>query len=77
MGMVMRETMKLVRIGMAVGLVSAFAATRVWRHQLFGLEPSAPITIGVAVAVMGRGHASRLYSSAPSRLCRSDGRPPT
>jgi predicted permease len=52
-GMVMLETMKLVCIGVAVGLIAALLATRVVATALFGVKPTDPITIGVAVAVMG------------------------
>jgi putative ABC transport system permease protein len=50
--MVVRETMKLVAIGIVIGLLSALAATRLVANALFGVKPTDPITIGIAVFVM-------------------------
>ena len=51
-GMVLRETMKVVVIGMIAGLAAALAATRVVATALFGVQPTDPITISIAIAAM-------------------------
>src|SRR5262247_1999970 len=50
--MVMKETMLLVAIGMAVGLVAALATTRMISSLLFGLSPDDPVTIAAAALLM-------------------------
>jgi ABC-type antimicrobial peptide transport system permease subunit len=50
--MVMRETMLVVVIGVAIGLGAAFGATRLVGAMLFGLAPTDPITISLAVVLM-------------------------
>ncbi len=51
-GMILRETMKLVGAGMLVGLVAALGATQLVSSALFGVKPTDPVTIAIAVAVM-------------------------
>ncbi len=46
--MVMREVLVLVAIGIAVGLGSAFALTRLVQAQLYGITASDPMTLGLA-----------------------------
>ena len=50
--MVMRESLTLVMIGLAVGLGAALAATRVVASQLYGLEPHDPATVAAAVCLL-------------------------
>jgi ABC-type antimicrobial peptide transport system permease subunit len=50
--MVMRETFAVVLIGVALGLVTALATTRLIARMLFGLMPTEPVTISLAVLVM-------------------------
>jgi ABC-type antimicrobial peptide transport system permease subunit len=50
--MVMKETMMLVTIGMAVGLGAALATTRLISSLLFGLTPNDPATIAAAALLM-------------------------
>ena len=50
--MVMRETIVIVLIGVAIGLGTAFATTRLIASMLFGLIPTEPLTISLAVVVM-------------------------
>jgi ABC-type antimicrobial peptide transport system permease subunit len=50
--MVMRETMLLVAIGMAIGLGAALATTRLIATLLFGLSPNDPVTIAAAALLM-------------------------
>ncbi|HTF37983.1 MAG TPA: ABC transporter permease [Blastocatellia bacterium] len=50
--MVMRETMLVVGIGVAIGLGAAVATTRLVAAMLFGLAPTDPVTISFAVLLM-------------------------
>ena len=50
--MVVRETMKLVILGVAIGLAAALAATRLVASALFGVKPTDPLTIGIAILIM-------------------------
>ncbi len=49
---VLRETMTLVAIGVAIGIPAALACSRLVRSALFGLEPTDPGTLAVAVLVI-------------------------
>ena len=64
-GMVIRETMWLVGIGMLLGLLAAWGATRLLASALFGLTSMDPPTLGVTVLVMGG--VALLAGYAPSR----------
>jgi putative ABC transport system permease protein len=48
--MVLRETMLLAAIGLAIGLPVAFVASRVLGHLLFGVSPTDPTTL-IAVSI--------------------------
>ncbi|MGH9908173.1 MAG: FtsX-like permease family protein [Pyrinomonadaceae bacterium] len=50
--MVMRETLVLVLIGVLIGVPGALAATRFISSLLFGLTPTSPITVSVAILLM-------------------------
>lgn len=50
--MVMRETMLVVTIGVAIGLGAAVATTRLVAARLFGLAPTDPLTVSFAVVLM-------------------------
>jgi len=52
LGLVMRESLILVTIGVAIGLGTAFAAGRFVSTLLFGLTTKDPLTIGLATGVM-------------------------
>jgi predicted permease len=52
LGLVMRESMLLVIVGVATGLAIALFASRLLTTLLFGLPPRDPITMLAAVAVM-------------------------
>jgi predicted permease len=52
-GMVLTETMRLVGTGMVIGLVSAWATTRMIANALYGLTPLDPLTIVSAILVLG------------------------
>jgi ABC-type antimicrobial peptide transport system permease subunit len=48
--MVFRETLRLVLLGVAIGIPAALACTRLVSNRLFGLKSNDPLTIaGVAV----------------------------
>lgn len=49
--MVIRQGMLLALLGVAIGLVGAFALTRLMTSMLFGIEPTDPTTFG-AIAVL-------------------------
>jgi len=52
LAMVLRESLRLVAAGLAVGLVLALAAGRVVLGLLFGIQPSDPFTLAVAVLAL-------------------------
>jgi predicted permease len=68
-GMVVRETMRLVGIGMAVGLAVAIVATRLVAASLFGVKPTDPLTICIAVVVMAS--VALLAAYVPARRAAS------
>jgi hypothetical protein len=51
-GMVMRESSRLVAIGIVVGLAAVLWASRFVQTVVYGVSPSDPLTIGVAVALV-------------------------
>jgi putative ABC transport system permease protein len=54
LGMVMKQGLLLVGIGVAIGLAGAFGLTRLIASQLFGVRPSDPSTfLGVAITLVG------------------------
>ena len=50
--MVLRETVGLVAIGMAIGLPAAIGAARLVQNRLFGLSPTDPVTLVLALAII-------------------------
>ncbi|MCW5964298.1 MAG: ABC transporter permease [Bryobacterales bacterium] len=52
-GMVMREVLLLIGIGIAVGAVASIGLTRFIEAQLYGLSGTDPMTLGLAVAALG------------------------
>jgi predicted permease len=51
--MVLRESLVMLAIGVAIGLPVSFEAGRLVRSQLYGLSPFDPLSILVAVALIG------------------------
>ena len=52
LGLVMRDGMRLVVTGVAVGTAVALGLTRLLRSMLFGVEPSDPVTFGVVISLL-------------------------
>ncbi|HEV2492178.1 MAG TPA: ABC transporter permease [Terriglobia bacterium] len=52
LGMVMRETLAMVFVGIALGVAGALAATRLVSSMLYGLKASDPLTIVMSAVVM-------------------------
>jgi predicted permease len=52
MGMVLSETLVLVAVGIALGILGALEATRLISSLLFGLKPNDPLTIAGAALLM-------------------------
>lgn len=52
LGMVLREAMKLVLIGIVTGIPLALLVSRVFASMLFGLSPTDPVSMLVVVAVL-------------------------
>jgi predicted permease len=50
--LMMRQTLKLVLVGLVIGLVASYAGTRVTTTLLFGLKPNDPLTIGLATLLL-------------------------
>ena len=50
--MIVMQSVRLAVVGVVVGLVGAFAATRVMRSLLFGVEPTDPVTLLVVSAAL-------------------------
>jgi ABC-type antimicrobial peptide transport system permease subunit len=51
--MVLKESMLLLGIGIAVGVPATLAATRLVQTQLFGVKASDPVTLAFAVFIIG------------------------
>ena len=52
LGLILRESMLLVVVGMVIGIAASLAAGHLVASQLFGLEPTDPVTMFIAMAVM-------------------------
>ena len=50
--MVLRESLALLCVGIAIGALSAYAAGRVIAAMLFGLSPADPLTFGAAAVIL-------------------------
>jgi predicted permease len=63
--MVMREVLALASIGMAIGLGAGWAATRLVKAQLFGINPADGLTMGLAA--LGIAMVAALSGYMPAR----------
>ena len=70
LGLIMRESMLLVGVGVAIGLAAAAGTSRLISRLLFGLAPTDPLSILAAVAVMVvvAGMAAYLPARRASRV---------
>jgi ABC-type antimicrobial peptide transport system permease subunit len=50
--MFLRETLGLVIVGLALGGSLAYAASRLIRSQLFGVDPEDPLTLSLAIGLL-------------------------
>ena len=62
--MVLRMGLKLVGLGVVLGLVATFVVTRVLANQLWGVSPRDPVTLGAAVAVVTLAGLAACYLPA-------------
>jgi putative ABC transport system permease protein len=62
--MVLWMGLKLVGLGVAVGLLASFAITRVIANQLWEVSPRDPLTLGVAVTVVALAGLAACYFPA-------------
>jgi putative ABC transport system permease protein len=51
-GMVLRQGMRTIGIALAIGMAASVAATRLLETQLFGVEPTDPVTFAVAPLIL-------------------------
>ena len=66
-----RRTLMPVAVGLTVGLLSALATSRLLESQLYGVEPTDPVTFG-AVALLLGGIAAVASSIPAYRASRID-----
>jgi predicted permease len=52
MGMVLRESLRLVCLGVAAGIAAAYGASRLVASMLFGLSPTDPVTYGSVAVIL-------------------------
>jgi putative ABC transport system permease protein len=62
--MVLRGGLQLVGLGVGVGLLASFAATRVIANQIWGVSPRDPLTLVAAVAVVALAGLAACYFPA-------------
>jgi putative ABC transport system permease protein len=62
--MVLRRGLQLVGVGVVVGLLASFAATRVIANQLWGVSPHDPLTLSAAVIVVALAGLAACYFPA-------------
>jgi ABC-type antimicrobial peptide transport system permease subunit len=62
--MVLWMGLKLVGLGVGVGLLASFAVTRVIASQLWGVSPRDPLTLGAVVAVVALAGLAACYFPA-------------
>jgi len=52
-GMIVRETVQLLLIGLGIGIPAALAVSRLIQTQLYGLKSDDPLTLSIAISVLG------------------------
>jgi putative ABC transport system permease protein len=53
LGLMLGMGARLVLAGLAIGVVASIAATRLLRHQLFGVQPTDPLAYAAVIPVLG------------------------
>ena len=61
---VLAQAARIACVGVALGLLAAIPATRLVRSQLFGVEPSDPVTIVVVIGVLASAALAAAYVPA-------------
>ena len=62
--MVVGSALRLVAVGLALGVIGALAAGRVLRTQLFGVTPTDPLTLAAVSAVLAATALAASYLPA-------------
>jgi len=52
-GMVMTESVRMLALGLGIGLAGAFAASQAMRGLLYGVQPMDPAVLATVAAVLG------------------------
>ena len=74
--MILRETLGLLIVGLALGGSLAYAASRLIRSQLYGVDPQDPVTLVLAIGTSAlRGAQRRVPAGAKSVETGPDGSP--
>ena len=64
LGLILRQGMSLTGVGLALGVVAGFGATRLLTSFLYGTGPSDPVTLAATVAVLATAAAFACYVPA-------------
>ncbi|MBL8231868.1 MAG: ABC transporter permease [Bryobacterales bacterium] len=79
LGMLMRQVMAVIAVGLGLGLACAWGATRVIGHMLFGVQPHDPMSLGgacvavlVITAIAALLPARRVFRIEPLRALRCE-----
>ena len=64
--------LRLVGLGVAIGLLASLGATRVLADQLWGVSPHDPLTLAAVVGRGGAGRPGRLLLPGPPRPPKVD-----
>jgi putative ABC transport system permease protein len=66
--LIARMGLRLVALGVTIGLAASIAVTRVIAHQIWGVSPHDPLTIASVIVVMGMAAAAAGYVPARRAL---------
>jgi putative ABC transport system permease protein len=69
--LILKQTMPLILIGLALGLTAAFGLRQVIASQLFGVSPLDPVTLAVGIAVVVAALLAACYLPA-RRAAKAD-----